>query len=230
VASEPCAPALGTSWEQKPHPRSGISYLDHGTQLIVSQLAGCRMGQTIRDLHRLHGRDIGREFGDGCGGDGTDVYGDEALHQIWLGTEAGQMDASRDVPSGTGHGAPLPPRLPGGFKLLPASAESSTCPSPGPCVPPQGISREGQRRAWADGQNHRLLWVGRDLQRSPSPTPCSEQGHLQLIRLLRAPSSLAWKCFQGWGIHHLSGQPGPAFHHPDSKKFLPYIQSKSPLF
>ena len=34
---------------------------------------------------------------------------------------------------------------------------------------------------------HRIIWVGRDLW---SPTPCSEQGHLQLDQVLTAPSSL----------------------------------------
>ena len=35
---------------------------------------------------------------------------------------------------------------------------------------------------------------------------------------------------QGWGFHHLSGQPVPLPHHPYYEKLLPYIQSKSPLF
>jgi len=38
-------------------------------------------------------------------------------------------------------------------------------------------------------QNHGMLWAGRDLQRPASPTPCSEQGHLQLDQA--ALSSLA---------------------------------------
>ena len=37
------------------------------------------------------------------------------------------------------------------------------------------------------------------------------------------------ECLQGWGIHHLSGQPVPAPHHPYNKKLFPYIQSKYPL-
>lgn len=44
-----------------------ISYLDHGLQLVVSQLACCRAGQPRRDLHLLHGRDVGGEFGHGGG-------------------------------------------------------------------------------------------------------------------------------------------------------------------
>jgi len=37
------------------------------------------------------------------------------------------------------------------------------------------------------------------------------------------------ECVQGWGTHHLSGQPVPVHHHPYCKKLIPYIQSKSPL-
>lgn len=36
--------------------------------------------------------------------------------------------------------------------------------------------------------------------------------------------------FQGYGIHHLSGQPMPVFHHPQYKKLHPYIWSKSSSF
>jgi len=34
---------------------------------------------------------------------------------------------------------------------------------------------------------------------------------------------------QGWGIHHLSGQPVPAPHHSHSKEFPPDIQPKPSL-
>lgn len=54
----------GTGQEQKPRSSRRISHLDRWTQLTVSQLAGCRAGQTSRDVHRLHGRDVGRELGD----------------------------------------------------------------------------------------------------------------------------------------------------------------------
>lgn len=45
----------------------GISYLDYGLQLVICQLACCRAGQPCWDLHLLHGRDVGREFGHGGG-------------------------------------------------------------------------------------------------------------------------------------------------------------------
>jgi len=64
----------------------------------------------------------------------------------------------------------------------------------------------------------------------PAQPPCSEQGHLQLDQVAQSPVQPGLGCFQGWGLHCLSGQPVPVFQHPHCKKFLPYIQSKSTLF
>jgi len=77
-----------------------------------------------------------------------------------------------------------------------------------------------------------MLWFGRGLQRSSSPTPpsmSSEQGHLPLDQVAQSPIQPDLECFQGWSLHYLSGQPVPGFHHPHCKKCLPYIQSKSGL-
>ena len=71
--------------------------------------------------------------------------------------------------------------------------------------------------------NHRMFWVGRDFERSSSPNPCSEQGHLQLDQVAQSPVQPGLECFQVWGLHSLSGQPAPVFHHPYGKEFLPYI-------
>jgi len=60
--------------------------------------------------------------------------------------------------------------------------------------------------------------------------PCSEQGHLQLNQVAQSPVQPGLERFQGWAISHRSGQPVPGFHHPQCKKFLPYMQSKSTLF
>ena len=60
-------------------------------------------------------------------------------------------------------------------------------------------------------------------------TPCNEQGHLPLDQIAQSPVQPDLKCLQGWGLHYLSGQPVPVFHHTHCKKFLPYIQSKSTL-
>ena len=44
--------------------------------------------------------------------------------------------------------------------------------------------------------------------------PCNEQRHLQPDQVAQSPVQPGLECFQGWGIDHLSGQPGPGFHHP----------------
>ncbi|KAK4831119.1 LOW QUALITY PROTEIN: hypothetical protein QYF61_015422 [Mycteria americana] len=59
--------------------------------------------------------------------------------------------------------------------------------------------------------NHRLLWIGRDLYRSSSPTPLQEQGHLQLDQVAQSPIQPDPECFQGWGLHYFSV---PVPHHP----------------
>ena len=56
--------------------------------------------------------------------------------------------------------------------------------------------------------------------------PCSEQGHLQLDHVAQSPVQPGLECFQGWGLHHFSGQPVPVFHHPCGKKFLPSLSLK----
>jgi len=60
--------------------------------------------------------------------------------------------------------------------------------------------------------------------------PCSEQGHLQPDRVAQSPVRPGLGCSQGWDLHHLSGQPGPGFHCPHCKKFLPCIQFNLPIF
>jgi len=43
-----------------------------------------------------------------------------------------------------------------------------------------------------ESSDHRLVWVGRDLSRPSSPTPAMGRDISNQIRVLRAPSSLAW--------------------------------------
>ena len=66
-----------------------------------------------------------------------------------------------------------------------------------------------------------------------------EDGSCSLTTLPRAEASFARSCClmepdledcQWWGIQKFSGQPVPVSHHLHSKKFLPYVQSKSTLF
>jgi len=59
--------------------------------------------------------------------------------------------------------------------------------------------------------------------------PYNEQGHLQRDLVAQSPVQPDLGCFQGCGLHCLTGQPMPVFHHPHGKKFLAYIQSKSTL-
>ena len=50
--------------------------------------------------------------------------------------------------------------------------------------------------------------------------PCSKQGHLQLDQVAQSPIQPGLECFQGWGLHYLSGQPVTVFHHPYRKHFF----------
>jgi len=40
---------------------------------------------------------------------------------------------------------------------------------------------------------------------------------------------MLFKDLQGWGLHHLPGQPVPMSDHSSSKEIFPNIQSKPPL-
>jgi len=60
--------------------------------------------------------------------------------------------------------------------------------------------------------------------------PCHEQGHLQLDEVTQSLVQPDLGRLQGWGIHHLAGQPVPGPHHPQCKTLLPSIQSESSLF
>jgi len=77
--------------------------------------------------------------------------------------------------------------------------------------------------------NLKIVWVGRDPYRLSGPTPCNEQGHPQLHQCSEPHPVWRWVS-AGMGHHHLSGQHLPAPRFPYCKKFLSYIQSKSPLF
>lgn len=52
------------------------------------------------------------------------------------------------------------------------------------------------------------------LQSNP---PCTEQGHLQLEQVAQSHVQSDLKCFQGWGIYHLSRQPAPRASYPHCK-------------
>ena len=63
-----------------------------------------------------------------------------------------------------------------------------------------------------------------------SQLPCSEQRRSQLSQVAQGLIQPCLESLQGWGINHMSGQPGPLPHDPLCKTFFPYIQPKSTLF
>ena len=77
-------------------------------------------------------------------------------------------------------------------------------------------------------QNHGMAEAGRDLFRSPCPTPLLKQGHPE-----RVPQDCARTAFEylhGGRLHDLSGQPVPVLGHPHSEKVFPDVQSEPPGF
>jgi len=64
--------------------------------------------------------------------------------------------------------------------------------------------------------NHRIFWVGRNLERSPSLTPVQWTGTPTTPPGAQNTIQPDLECLHGWDIHHLSGQPVPLFHHPGS--------------
>jgi len=82
-------------------------------------------------------------------------------------------------------------------------------------------------------QNHTITeWFGLEgtLKIISFQSPCHGQRHLPPDQVAQSPVQPGLECFQGRGIHSSSGQPVPVPHHPYSKEFLSYIQSKSTLF
>lgn len=58
-------------------------------------------------------------------------------------------------------------------------------------------------------ENHTIIWiisVRGVLYRPFTPTPCTKQGHLQLSQFAQISIQPDLGCFQGWVIHHPSGQ------------------------
>jgi len=54
--------------------------------------------------------------------------------------------------------------------------------------------------------------------------PCHEQGHLQPDQVAQSSLQPGLECFQGWGLHYLSGQPVQVFHHAHCKKYPPCVE------
>jgi len=77
-------------------------------------------------------------------------------------------------------------------------------------------------------QKHKVVEVGRHLWRSSGPAPLFMQGHLELV--VQDHIQLAFRYFQGGGIHNFPEQPMPVLSHPDKKSVFPDIQTESPVF
>lgn len=51
-----------------------------------------------------------------------------------------------------------------------------------------------------------MHWVGRNLQKSFNPTPCSEQGHPSLDHIAQSIVKPSLEYLQGWDFNYLPGQ------------------------
>jgi len=80
----------------------------------------------------------------------------------------------------------------------------------------------------ARSHNHRLFQIGRDLWRTPGPSPLLKQGHLEL--LVQDHVQTAFEYLQGWRFHNFPGQLVPALSHPHRKKAFPDVQREPPVF
>ena len=76
--------------------------------------------------------------------------------------------------------------------------------------------------------HHRTAGIGRDLWRSPCPTPLPKQGHLEQAAqdLVQAE----FEYLQRRRLHDPSGQPVPGLHHPQSEEVLSHVQLELPTF
>ena len=64
-------------------------------------------------------------------------------------------------------------------------------------------------------QSHRILECFRlegTFRGHLAQPPCSEQGYIQPDPVAQSPVLPGLKCFQGWSLHYLSGQPVPVFY------------------
>jgi len=59
--------------------------------------------------------------------------------------------------------------------------------------------------------------------------PCYVWGRQPLDQTAQSHIQPGLECLQGWGIHHLLGQPVPVCHHLLCEKLLPNIQPKLSL-
>ena len=58
------------------------------------------------------------------------------------------------------------------------------------------------------------LWIEKDHNAHPVPTPCFVQGRQSAAQAAQSHIQPGLECLQGWGIHSLLGQPVPVPQHP----------------
>jgi len=64
----------------------------------------------------------------------------------------------------------------------------------------------------------------RSLSPTDNPSPPCLLNHVPKCHIY-----VVFEALQGWGLHHLPGQPGPVPDHSFSKEIFPNIQSEPPL-
>ena len=70
--------------------------------------------------------------------------------------------------------------------------------------------------------------IGRDLKRSPSPTPLPQQEYLQHVT--QECAQVGSECLQRKRPHNLSGQLIPVFCYPQREEVFPSIYVEPPMF
>jgi len=86
---------------------------------------------------------------------------------------------------------------------------------------PETVSKNGITEGFGLEGTLKLIWF---------QPPCHGQGPLLPAQGAQSSIQPGLEPCQGGGSHSFSGQPGPGPHCPQSEEFLPYIQSKPPLF
>jgi len=73
-----------------------------------------------------------------------------------------------------------------------------------------------------------MVGVGRDLCRSSSTTTLPKHGHLDQVA--QDLVQVGFEYVQKKRLHNTSGQPVPAFCHPQSDTVLPHVRLELPMF
>ena len=75
-------------------------------------------------------------------------------------------------------------------------------------------------------QNHRIVGVGRDLERSLGPTPPAKAGSLEQAAQVGVQTGLEY--LQRRTLHNLPGQPVSVLRHPHREEVLLHVGAELP--